>query len=94
MNFAWQLADRNTILLFEMVPLEFACVTVMCERRGSNPILITFVLQMRGRLCPYYNSDSYVVQLNIKNEKLLWRQNFPAQKRIRAKPSRRQKIGT
>ena len=52
------------------VPLEFVCVTVMCEGRGSNPILNTFFIQMRGGLSSNNNSNSYyVVQLNIKIEK-------------------------
>ena len=66
----------------------------MCEGQGSNPILNKFVIQMRGGLCPDYNSDSDVVQLNIKTEKnMLWRHNFPSQKSFGPKPSRRQKIG-
>ena len=75
------------------VPLRLACVTVMCEGQGSNPILNTFIIQMRGRLCPDYKNYSYVVQLKNKTEKKCYgakisqRQNVSAPKLSSAKTS-------
>ena len=85
------------------VPLEFVCVAVLCEGRGLNPILNTIFRQMWGGLCPDYNSDSYVVQSNIKikkkvvalklpSAKTFLRQTVSAPKRLGAKTSWRQNV--
>ena len=65
------------------VPVEFVCVTVMCEGRESNPVLNIFFVQLRGGLCPNYISDSYVVQLNIKIEENAVAPKLPSVKTLR-----------
>ena len=65
------------------VPLEIVCVTVMCEGRGSNHIMNTFVIQMRGGVCPDYNSNSDVVQLSIIIEKNAMAPKLPNTKKFR-----------
>ena len=53
----------------------------MCEGRGSNRILNEFVIQMRRGLCPNYNIDSDVVQLNIKKNTMA--PKLPSTKKFR-----------
>ena len=68
----------------------------MCEGRGSNRILNEFVIQMRRGLCPNYNIDSDVVQLNIKKKyygaKTSQYQKVSAPNRLGAKRSARKRL--